>query len=352
MTDKIKSNKPRKKPPGQQVKSTQLDLFTRFLTNNVAEVSNSVELWETIPKYFFTPHQVKKLRTAEGLASSFKWEFEHGGQPCIVRISPALIEQPDGKDKAFFPTVTEELVEEALKKILSDQQYALHSTEKAETWVRFTLRMIQKQLKERGRDRNIREIKHAIQVMSRCNLTYYIDGSEVWNGAILQDLVTVDREEFSVDREAHHIARLPLFISKSINTLEYRQFNYDRLLRCDEPLARWVYKRLIHRFTQASMMDTYHFMYSNVKQSGLLQQARERDNRIKMLSALSELKTEGVIASYEIDERKKGNKITDVKYTVFPSKEFSQEQKAANKRAKEALGVATRAHIPLVDNSH
>ena len=49
--------------------------------------------------------------------------------------------------KLFFPGVTEELIEEALKKIFSDQQYAIHDPEKTESWIRFTLGMIQKALK-------------------------------------------------------------------------------------------------------------------------------------------------------------------------------------------------------------
>jgi hypothetical protein len=38
---------------------------------------------------------------------------------CIVTIQPALIKQKDGSYKAFFSSVTEELIEEALKKILT-----------------------------------------------------------------------------------------------------------------------------------------------------------------------------------------------------------------------------------------
>jgi len=55
--------------------------------------------------------------------------------PCAVKIQPTLIEQEDGSYKAFFPSVTEELVEEALKKILADQRYGLHDPNNVETWV-------------------------------------------------------------------------------------------------------------------------------------------------------------------------------------------------------------------------
>jgi formyltetrahydrofolate hydrolase len=60
------------------------------------------------------------------------------------------------------------LVEEALKKIFTDQQFGIHNPQKTESWVRFTLGMIQKELKNRGRSRDKKQIKHAIEVMSSC----------------------------------------------------------------------------------------------------------------------------------------------------------------------------------------
>jgi hypothetical protein len=249
-----------------------------------------------------------------------------------------LIEQEDGRDKAFFPSVTEELVEEALKKILTDQNYGIHDPAKAETWVRFTLRMVQKELKARGKTRSVNEIKHAVSVMSKCNISLLNGKKEVWTGSILQDLVTVDREEYTENTNAHHIARMPLFITHAIDKLEYRQFNYDRLMRFYNQLTRWLYKRLIHRYKQASILDTYHFMYSDVKQgSALLEQASERDNRKKVIAALDELVEDGVLLSYEAQEIKEGRKVTDVKYTVTAAPDFIREQKAANKRASLQL---------------
>jgi len=335
-----------KTPPSKAIKSVQYDLFSQFITNDQTEVSNAVEIWESIPKYFFTPRQVQKLRAETGHADPYKWEYVYDGKPCTVKIQPALIEQKDGKYLAFFPSITEELVEEALKKIFTDQQYGIHDPNGAESWIRFTLKAIQKELKARGRSRSITEIKHAIEVMSSCILVFYIDNKEVWKGSILQDLVTVGREEYKADTTTHHVARLPLFISHSINRLEYRQFNYDRLMGCNEQLSRWIYKRLINRFRQASLMNDYHFMFSELKTSGLLQQATEGKNRVKVLSALDELVKRGVLMRYEYDERKKGRKIVDVKYTVCPGSDFVREQKAANKRVSDNHIQALNAGLP------
>lgn len=339
-----------KTPPKNPVKSVQLDLFSQFVTNDKSEVSNTVELWESIPKYFFTSRQVKKLRTRTSHADPYKWEYKYNGIACSVKIQPALIEQKDGSYKACFPGVTEEFIEEALKKILTIQNFGIHDSNNIETWVRFSLNMIQRELKARNRTRNLNQIKHAIEVMNKCNIAVFKNSKEIWSGAILQDLVTVGRDEYLADTDTQHIARLPLFISHSINRLEYRQFNYDRLMSCDEQLTRWIYKKLINRFIQASYMTEYSFMYSDMKQaSGLLQQERERDNRNKVISALNELQEKSIISSYETDERKKGRSIIEVKYTIKAAPGFIAEQKAANKRTNDTEKKALNLDIQSVE---
>ena len=335
-----------KQPPKLPIKSPQYDLFSQFVTNDKDKVSNTVEVWESIPKYFFTPRQVEKLRTPTGHADPFEWSYNYNDHDYKVEIQPALIKQKNGKYKAFFPSVTEELVEEALKKILSDQRYGHHDPKNVETWVRFSLSMIRAELKARGRSRDIAQIKHAIDVMKKCNLTIFKEEKELWSGSILQDLVTIGRKEYLEDTNAQHIARLPLLVSHAINQLGYRQFNYDRLMSCDEQLTRWLYKQLIHRFRQAGYMNSYHFMYTNLERdSGLLQQGRSNDNRRKVTAALDELVSRGVLMSYEAEIRREGRKIADVKYTLRATTDFVAEQKAANKRGSDSHMLALNAGV-------
>ena len=260
-----------------------------------------------------------------------------------------MIEQKNGGYKAFFPGATEELVEEALKKILTDQNYGLHDPKNAETWIRFSLSMISRELKAQGRTRTCLQIKQAIKVMSGCIITLYREGEEVWTGSILQDLVTVNREKYLVDTNAQHIARFPLFISHAINKLEYRQFNYARLMDCNDQLTRWIYKKLIHRYRQASFLNDYHINFLTIREeSGFLQQDRAADNRKKVIKSLEELISRNVLFSYKTKEHRIGRKIVDVTYIVKPSQELVKEQKAANKRTskgREKITVLQLAKI-------
>lgn len=330
-------------PPEKTISNIQYDLFSQFITNDKSKVSNTVESWESIPKYFFTPAKMKSLRTPDGFAKPYEWNYIYNSESFSVEIQPALLKQKNGGYRAYFPSTTEELVEEALKKIFSDQRNGMHDPKKNESWVKFSLSMLHKELKVRGRERNRNQIKKAIKIMSSCTITLYKNKKEFWTGSILQDLITVGRDEYIDDTNSMHIARLPVFISNSINKLEYRQFNYDRLMGCDEQLTRWLYKKFINRFKQASRLNTYHFMYSDVAQnSGLLQQSQEKENRRKVISSIEELIEEKVLISYEKKDKKEGRKIVDVKYTVIPSQEFISEQKAANKRSSDVVNKANK----------
>lgn len=329
------ANTGKKNPPQEATQALQYDLFAQFVSNNKDSVSNSLEMWDRVPKYFFTRDQTQKHRNEHGQAAPFTWQYTISGATYTVRIQPAMIEQKDGSYRACFPGTTEELVEEALKKIFSEQNYGMHDANRQESWVRFTLQMVRRELAARGRTRSIQEIKHAIEVMSSCILTIRAEQDEEWRGAILQDLVTVGREDYVADTKSHHIARLPIIISRAINMLDYRQFNYHRLMQCDLQLSRWIYKLLILRYRQASMLNDYHFMFSTLTNSGLLQQGTGRNNRRKVMAALNELQRTGVLRQFTVDERRDRNKIIDVKYTVAPTGEFVKEQKAANKRAHD-----------------
>lgn len=332
----------RKNPPPEPIKSVQMDLFSQFLANDPSEASNTVEYWERIPKYFLSSKKIEKLLSEKGNPDPYKYEYTLKNNvgtmiPYKVIIQPALIEQPDGKFKAFFPTKTEEGIEEVLKKLFTEQNLGIHDPKNTESWVKFSYSMIRRELYRMSRGLRHDQIKQSLEIMSRCVLTVYEDDREIYTGAILQDYCSVERSQYLEDTDSLHAARLPVFISHAINTLQYRQFNYVRFMECTDQLTRFLYKRLVNRFIQANHMNDYHFMYSDIKQaSGLLQQTKESHNRIKVIDALNELKEKRVIVDYQISERKEGRTIVDVKYTVRAHIDFITEQKAANKRAGTA----------------
>lgn len=356
-------NKPKKKESTTKkdlnvpapTKSMQFDLFRQFTTNYENDVSNSLELWDSIPKYFLTPAQVKGLRTDDGLAKPAHWEYvDRDGNNEVtfsVKISPALLGEK-GNEKAYFPGPTEELIEEVLKKFLLDQQLGLHDVSKNGTWVRFSLNNIERELALRGKSRSKGEIRHALEVMEETKLTWTRKGQGTYKTSIISEVIKVDREKYEKGGTDLWMARLPTLVSESINKLKYRQFNYLRLMDLGDSLSRWIYKRLINKYKQAAMDAPYSIHFKTVKQlSALLQQKDDRGNRQKMLSALSELKAAGVLSEFKIEEIKTGRAVIDVKYTLTPSDQFIKEQKAANKRQSDASLKAQQEGIALELNT-
>ena len=319
------------------------------------DCSNAIEQWEAIPKYFFTRDQIEKLRTKDGLARSFVWNYTHQGRPHRVRIQPALIEQPDGTDKAFFPGTTEELVEEVLIKMLADRQRGYHDDELGDSWVLFSLRDLFRELMRRGRTRNLQQLKHALHVLSRCNITLERDGREIYDGSILSSVYLTGRSDFFDEATRACTVLLNPFLTHAVTYLEYRQFNYTRYMTCDTQLGRWLYKRLIHRYRQANHMNDYHCLFSTLCEASGLLQISYRAARRKVLSTLDELVEVGVIKSnYRVEKIKNGRTTTDIKYTLYPTRAFIAEQIAANERIKKAKILPykkpeTLQHMPLND---
>lgn len=342
--------------PPDQTKSAQYDLFATFF-GNPRDLSNTIELWDSIPKYSVTPRIQAQLRDDKGRLQVYKRTFQHHPAPkadnptfnCTITIQPASIETPDGF-LDFYPSADEELVEEVIKKIFSDQRYGIHDAPNAESWVKFTLHMIRKELQARGKTRSITEIKRSIEILSKTVIDVSIEGQgrrkAVYTNPILNDVTRVTRSDYLEDPSAMWTARLPALVSLSINKLSYRQFNYGLLMTLSSQLARWMHKRLSHEYINASVMHPYHILFSSIERdSGLLHHGRISSNIQTVERALNELKERGALYFYNTEKRLAGRAIADVLYTLTPHSDFVAEMKAANARARDARALLASTSI-------
>ena len=60
-----------KTPPENRKESLQMTMFCQFVSNDETNVSNTIEIWESIPKYFLTGKQMGKLRVPSGHANPY-----------------------------------------------------------------------------------------------------------------------------------------------------------------------------------------------------------------------------------------------------------------------------------------
>lgn len=321
-------------------RNPQLDLFANFVSNDPDEVTNTVEIWDSIPKFSINKNQAAKHRQANGLAEPIEFSWVSNERTFVMVLSPAMIKQPDGSFQACFPSKTEEFVEEALKKIFTEQHHGFHEVGEVRSWVYFTRRMIYQELKKRGCTRSVDEINHALEVLSKCNLSISRDGKEVWNGPVISDLTAIDRQQYLETPLRHSVCRLSVFISRAINELEYRQIQMDTLLSLKSDLARWLYRKMANRYTQANVGNQYQILLSTIQAESNLLNSSPAKNREKCAAAWDELDAKHVLLGWERHDKKRRKRIVDVLYKFTPSPEFSYQQKAANARVKKGRTTA------------
>jgi hypothetical protein len=338
-------DKPVKKPPASLQKSLQYDLFTTFF-GEAAELSNTIELWDSIPKYAVSPRAQNALRSHDKRLPVHEYCFVYASRrdgqrfesACRVAIQPASIKTRDGYID-FYPSTDEELVDEVIRKIFADQQCGMHDPDNTESWVRFSVQMVRKELKARGKTRSLDEIKRSIDILSKTHISLFLDDTDdpVYSAPILSDVTRVTRQKYLNDTSMTWVARLPALISKSVNELTYRQFNYGVLMSLSSPLARWLHKRLSHNYTNASHLDPYEALFSSIQRdSGLLAYKRTNDNLQALEAALDELQSTHVLYSWErVEERREGRRIVDIKYRLSAHSDFIRDVKAANARLKD-----------------
>ncbi|WP_409562639.1 hypothetical protein [Hyphomicrobium sp. MC8b] len=309
-----------------------------------------------------TPRIQSQMRDKSGRLPVYKRVFEYHPAPkadnptfsCTIKLQPASIETESGYVD-FYPSADEEIVEEVIKKIFSDHAYGIHDAAKGESWVRFTLHAIRKELASRGKTRSIPEIKRSLEILSKTVLDVSIEGNNrrktVYTNPILNDLTRVTRSDYLDDPNAMWAARLPGLVSVSVNNLSYRQFNYGVLMSLSSQLARWLHKRMSHEYTNASLMHPYKMLFSTIQRdSGLLHHARPSSNIDTVQRALDELAESKVLLSYTADKRHNGRAIADVLYTLTPHPDFVTGIKAANARASDARGKLA-APAPLLERA-
>jgi len=326
-------------PERQQ--SPQFDLFSTFY-GDAGKNSNTIELWDAIPKFSCTARKQVTMRDDSGRLPSLEREFcykhPQTGEdiPAKMRLAPALV-KIDGTEKDFYPSADEELIEEVLRKIFADQQYGRHYVREADSFVDFSLGMIARELRARGRTRSLDEIKRSLDIMNGCHMTLYFHGhtkKAAYKGPIIPEMIEVSRVEYLADPKSRWRARLPLVYSHAINSLEFRQFNYETLMSMSSQLARWFHKLMSRRYINASVTQPYTLKYSSIKRdSGMLLHSREGKNKETVLKAFEELKEQDVILFYNVRASTVDPK--DPVYDLTPTKFFVADMKAANKRQSD-----------------
>jgi hypothetical protein len=341
--------------PNDAFANRQLDLFQNFLANTQDKreaLSNAVDLWDSIPRYSISRVRMNSMRTSEGFLAVIELPFRYRGKDLIATIYPAQVKGKDGKRNSYYPSAREELVEHALRKISLEQSSGFFDQPSYRSGVRFSLYQLRKELEQQGHSLRYDELIEALDILSLSSIEIEginDNGEELFaRSTYLAALSGVKRKEYETDHAARWTAQFHPLVTQSIDQVTYRQFNYQRLMKCSTQLSRWLIGQLVLKYTQATVGNSFEMRYTTIRRDSALLNGygRERDAVAALDAAWEELKTLGaLIVINKTEQRGSRKKLEEVIYTVFPSPEFSAEQKAANRRQIDANDRGNKSRV-------
>jgi hypothetical protein len=267
--------------------------------------------------------------------------FQHRGCTYTLTVAPARLKDSDGEFRDYFPGATEELVEEALRKLAIEKQVGYFDKPNYRSGVIFSLYELRQELKDRGHERTFQDIVHALNVLAHSVLTIkpHVEGEHQVTASCLPSLVAVSRAKLRTDPKSKWQVQFHPLVTASIDRLDYRQHNYHLSMSLTTQLARWLNKQLVLKYTAASVMNPFEMRYSTIRRdSHLLERyARARDAIAVLEQSFKELQDRDVLMYFKrtnvLAER---GKFLDVAFLLTPSPRFVAEVKAANKRLHDA----------------
>jgi hypothetical protein len=332
-TDKLRRRKREKKKPFgefEQSRPVQLSLFE--LGSEDKDYSQSVELYDFIPKYSWG-----KVKRIEGeFLRTINREFKCNGTRYLLTLMPARIETGKGTSMEYYPALREELVEDALRKMMTERQGVLLD---GEAGITFTLYQLQKELSEKGHTYSYGELKDAIRILNGTDIILKDENEKVETS-----FSPIEHYGFAGEGgETKTFVKFSPLVTTSIKSGTFRLLNYDKAMSYTSVIARQLHKRMSHNYLQASMTNPYDILLTTmVRDFGLTLQRRIQYNLDEVEKAIDEMKRRDVILNCKIDkiyELKPRRKLINAKLFIQPHPNFISDIIKANKNAKKVRAL-------------
>lgn len=311
--------------------SQQMSLFEIIMPfGSRNELSNTIDIYDALPKYV-----IKQSREFDDLSKALVVrKCVIRGNSYTVKLKPAMIEK-DGNTVLIFAGQREELVEDALRKLaISGRGHLIEN----KAGVLFTMYELREELAATGHSYSLDEIKESIMVCRGATLECYSDNGDSFISSSFFPMIGITTRQQYLENpgDAKCYVQFNPMVTDSILNLTYRQYNYQIGMQIKSALARYIYKRMSHYWTQASLDAPYTpSLVSFLSQSSRELSPNMSSNVRAMKNALTALINQNVVSHYEENVIKEGKKFIDVRYKIFPSESFVKQIKAANHQAKQ-----------------
>src|SRR4051812_21123796 len=262
----------RRDPSAPEFENHQLNLFQNFLFNKDEErerLSNAIDLWDSIPRYSVSRQSMSKERIQGRFLEKDTATFQYRGRTYTRTIYPARVTDLDGEERDFYPSATEELIEDALRKLAIEQNAGYFDRPNYRSGVVFSLYALRDELKRRGHSRSYQQIVQALNILARSIIEIRCEdrknGEASTQSPFLPSLTAVSRKKLQDDPKASWAVQFHPLVTGSIDKVTYRQFNYHVMMSHSTQLARWLHKQLVLKYTFADLTKPFETRYSTIK---------------------------------------------------------------------------------------
>lgn len=255
-----------------------MSLFRLF--EKEKDYSYTIELYDFIPKYVWG----KSKRIEGKFLEPISREFICRGTPYKVVLLPARIQTKTGDYVDYFPGKREELVEDALRKLMSDIQGVFLDDAAGTT---FTLYQLQTELKNRRHSYSYDQLKESLEILAKTDIE--LESEENETKIIFRAIETLGLS--GKDGETQTFVRFSPLVTQSIKKGTFRLINYEKVMSYKMTIARQLHKRMSHFYTQASLTEKYHILLSTIiRDFGLTRYSQLRNNLNEVQKGIEELK--------------------------------------------------------------
>jgi len=315
----------------EQTKPQELTLFEFLMPEN--KYSNSIELYDFIPKYYWGRMERLKVENhKKEVLTILERKFEYRGKQYEVRIIPATVIDDIGIEKDYYPSYREEIIEDALRKMVCDGQGVFLDDQAGVT---FSLYKLKKELKRIGHEYNDDQIKKAFMICSRATIEVTTkDGTKILSSHIFGTVGIQTFEDWKSKNNVKCYVQFNPLVTTCIKNKTFRQINYESTMSYKTVIARQLHKRMSHHYTQASFINPYGILLTTIiRDFGLTKYQNFNMNLRDAKLALEEMKEKEVVLEYKTEKTLEGqnrNKLVDVKFLITPHPTFCNEMRMAN----------------------
>ncbi|WP_444928353.1 replication initiation protein (plasmid) [Microbulbifer sp. TRSA002] len=332
----------------EPIKSQQLNLnlfeLDPLLDKNY---SNTLEIYDLAGKFLYGKLN-KYLSSASAEETEFTRITNYKDMELRVSVTAANIERVKGgtKQRVFvFPGAREEIIEDVLRKLATERRaeaYEATTGTNAGTkfvGIAFTLYEIYEELKRVGKSYSYAEIKEALHIMNRSILSIQsMDKSIDLSAPFFPLMAIADRGN---KKETRSFVCFHPMVTNVILTSSFRRYNYAKALEFNRHFTRLTYKRLCHRWIQASPGKPYTILLSTLISAMKDPYQNTYQDKALFKGVMEDLVKEDVLERYEMTPKKEGKKIIDWRFELYASNTFAKQVAANNKVANTIQGSSS-----------